>query len=128
MSDAIRQQIDAANRGFVEAVGRGDVEAATQVYTDDATILPPGHKQVTGRSDITAFWAGAAQQLGISGAMLRTTELEVIDDRTAYELGEFRLDGASGPIDEGKYVVVWRQSNGTWHWHVDIWNSNRSPQ
>ena len=23
-----------------------------------------------------------------------------------------------------KYVVYWRQEDGRWKWHVDIWNSN----
>ena len=23
-----------------------------------------------------------------------------------------------------KYVVYWRQEDGRWKWHVDIWNTN----
>ena len=128
MGYTVREQIDEANRGFVEAVGRGDVAAAAAVYTSDATILPPGHKRVDGRDAIEAFWAGAAQQLGITGAALNTSHVEVVDDQTAYELGEFRLDGSAGTIDEGKYVVVWRRADDAWRWHVDIWNSDRSAE
>ena len=25
---------------------------------------------------------------------------------------------------EGKYVVYWKQEDGRWKWHVDIWNMN----
>jgi ketosteroid isomerase-like protein len=25
---------------------------------------------------------------------------------------------------EVKYVVYWRQEDGRWKWHVDIWNMN----
>jgi len=25
---------------------------------------------------------------------------------------------------EAKYVVYWRQEDGRWKWHVDIWNAN----
>jgi len=25
---------------------------------------------------------------------------------------------------EVKYVVYWRQEDGRWKWHVDIWNPN----
>jgi ketosteroid isomerase-like protein len=25
---------------------------------------------------------------------------------------------------EAKYVVYWRQEDGRWKWHVDIWNPN----
>ena len=24
-----------------------------------------------------------------------------------------------------KYVVHWKQEDGTWKWHVDIWNPNQ---
>jgi hypothetical protein len=25
---------------------------------------------------------------------------------------------------EVKYVVYWREEDGRWQWHVDIWNPN----
>jgi ketosteroid isomerase-like protein len=25
---------------------------------------------------------------------------------------------------EAKYVVCWKQEDGRWKWHVDIWNQN----
>ena len=35
--------------------------------------------------------------------------------------------GAAGTAPaqmDAKYVVYWRQEDGRWKWHVDIWNSN----
>ena len=32
--------------------------------------------------------------------------------------------GRSATQLDVKYVVVWRQENGRWKWHVDIWNQN----
>jgi ketosteroid isomerase-like protein len=51
----LREKIDAANKGFVEAFNRGDLAAAMGVYTEDATILPPNAEMMKGREAITAF-------------------------------------------------------------------------
>jgi ketosteroid isomerase-like protein len=32
--------------------------------------------------------------------------------------------GQSATQIEVKYVVYWRQEDGRWKWHVDIWNHN----
>ena len=32
--------------------------------------------------------------------------------------------GQSAAQIEVKYVVYWRQEDGRWKWHVDIWNQN----
>ena len=123
---SVRENIDKTNAHFVSSINRGDVAAAAEGYTDDAIILPPGHEPVRGRSAIADFWAGVAQQLGVTGVELTTTELTP-NGSSAYEVGAYRMTGASGTIGEGKYVVIWKHdSDGAWKWHVDIWNSNQS--
>ena len=52
-------------------------------------------------------------------------DLEV-DGNMAYELGTYTLSGEAGPLDNGKYVVVWKRTGGEWKWHRDIWNSNKA--
>jgi ketosteroid isomerase-like protein len=47
-------------------------------------------------------------------------EVEYIAD-TAIEIGRATLTTKSAVV-EVKYVVVWKQEDGTWKWHVDIWN------
>jgi ketosteroid isomerase-like protein len=48
------------------------------------------------------------------------------DGNTAYEVGQFTLQGAEGQVfDAGKYVVIWKQEAGQWKIHRDIWNSSR---
>ena len=34
-----------------------------------------------------------------------------------------RLVGRDGKITEGRYVVVWKRTNGEWKLHRDIWNT-----
>lgn len=120
---SVRQGIDAANQAFVDAFNAGDIAtAAENVYTEDATILPPGGPQIDGRQAITDFWTGAAEQLGIESADLSTVSVESLGPDMAYEIGRYSLTTGQG-AQEGKYVVIWKRGpQGDWRWHVDIWN------
>ena len=74
---------------------------------------------------IREFWAGAIES-GIRGGSLQTLSLQERDD-LAVEEGRYTLKTAEGDVaDEGKYIVVHRrQSDGSWRYGLDIFNSNR---
>ena len=77
-----------------------------------------------GREAIQAFWLGV-HEMGITDGSLETVELSENGD-SAWEVGKYTLKSADGTlIDVGKYIVVWKQTNGVWQWHRDIWNSSR---
>jgi ketosteroid isomerase-like protein len=118
------QAIAAVNRKFEEAVSRGDLAAACEVYTPDAKLLPPDAAMVTGRGAIQNFWQQAVGALGLKRVQLKTVQLTVSGE-AAYEIGEAALDLQSGSAT-AKYVVVWRRGvhSGDWRWAVDIWNMN----
>ena len=121
-----RKAIDKANAEFAAAMNKGDVVTAMRVYADDAKLLPPNSPAVSGKANIQGFWEGAAQALGIKHVSMNTVAVEFIDD-TAIEQGEYTLDLAAGE-DKGKFVVVWkRQPDGSWKWHLDIFNSDLAP-
>ena len=123
MDESSMQAIAAVNRKFEEAVGRGDIAAACQVYTQDAHLLPPDAAMVTGRGGIQKFWEQAAGALGLNRVELKTLQL-TMSGNTAYEIGEAVLGLQSGSAT-AKYVVVWQHGpGGEWHWAVDIWNMN----
>jgi len=122
----VRGEIDRANRMFVEAYNRGDAAGAVAVYTEDATILPPGSPRVRGRDGIRAFWQ-AAMDSGVRAVDLRTDDLEVSGDM-AREIGTATLTVATEAGHEetmtAKFVVVWKRQGGDWRWHTDIWNTD----
>jgi ketosteroid isomerase-like protein len=119
--ESVRRGIAETNAGFSAAFARGDAAgAARETYTRDARILPPDAPTVEGREPIAAFWAGAAAQLGITAVELRTVALQPMGDG-AYEIGRATLT-LGGQQAHAKYVVIWRQEDGRWRWHVDIWN------
>jgi ketosteroid isomerase-like protein len=117
----MRQGIDETNRMFERAFHGGEgAAAAREVYTANATILPPGAAMVQGRENIARFWLAA--QEGIKRVELSTLHLEPMGDG-AYEIGQASLALADGQQVQAKYVVVWKHEEGRWRWHVDIWNT-----
>ena len=97
------------------------------VYTADARILPPGAPMVSGREAIKQFWAAMIQSANAKSAELTPVEILPATD-SVVEIGRATLTvepepGAAAQM-EGKYVVYWKQEDGRWKWHVDIWNMN----
>ncbi|HSU58411.1 MAG TPA: DUF4440 domain-containing protein [Bryobacteraceae bacterium] len=105
-----------------DVIDRGDYGALEQVYTRNARVLPPGAETVRGRENIQAFWKQAVAGMGITAAKLSTVDLQVFGE-TLIEGGraELTVTGAEMKVSV-KYIVVWRQEDDAWKWHVDIWN------
>lgn len=112
------------NRVFEnDVIQKGDYDALQRVYTKNARALPPGAETVRGREDIQAFWKQAAAGMAIQSAKLSTVDLQVFGDTLVEEgRAELRVAGTDTPVSV-KYIVVWRQEDGDWKWHVDIWNA-----
>ena len=122
--DDIRTAIEAANAEFMKRLADGNVAAVAALYTEDGMLLPPGNESVTGTDAIAAYWQ-AALSAGPSVFMLDTLEVEQHDE-TAVEVGAFRITGKEGVLlDTGNYIVIWKNIDGNWKLHRDIWNSNK---
>jgi uncharacterized protein (TIGR02246 family) len=122
-SGEVREAIAAANETFMAAAKRGDVAGLAALYTENGQVLPPNSDFVTGKQAIQAFWQ-AIRDMGIKAATLETVELESHGD-TATEVGKYTLLGDEEQVlDEGKYIVIWKQEDGEWKLHRDIFNSS----
>lgn len=129
--DQVRKAIEEANLKFGEAVRLGDATALADLYTEDATLLPPDSDMIQGKQGIEAFWNGGLK-MGIKDAVLTTVDVSGSGD-LAYEIGKFTLtvqpEGQEPIEQKGKYVVVWKQTaDGSWKLHVDIFNSSMPAQ
>ena len=113
---SVRDEIRRANATFEAAIAA--------LYTSAGVLLPTGMEPIRGAAGIAAFWAGA-MKMGIARVKLDTQDVEELSD-TAIELGHYRLFGAEGqPLDHGKYLVVWKEQQGQWRLHQDIWNTSQ---
>lgn len=105
----------------------GDADRLGDLYTEDATLMPPGSEMVSGRDDVASFWMGLSD-VGVARVDIDTVEVE-IDDETANRVGVATLyDADGGDVDDVKFVEVWTREGGDWRIHRDIWNTNRSDE
>lgn len=126
--DEIRLAIARTNNVFAsEVVGKRNFASLDQVYTADARILPPGAPMISGRAAITNFWADLLQSANAKSAVLTSVDVMSAGDGLV-EIGRAVLtvepQGQPAMQMEVKYVVYWRQEDGRWKWHVDIWNQS----
>jgi uncharacterized protein (TIGR02246 family) len=121
--------VDAASRGAIEATvdryvaasNEGDAEALTELYAEDALLLPPDHEPIHGREAIGEFWLQGTD----TGLEVTTLRLEV-DGDVAYLVGRYRLPPTEQEqADSGQYVLcLKRQAGGAWKLTADIWNGS----
>ncbi len=122
ISFAIAAAMKATNAVFTsKVVPARDVSHLDQVYTKDARILPPGSPVITGLDDIKKFWTAGIAALDCVAATLETVHAEASGDMVA-EIGKAVLTLGNGHSVEVKYVVVWKQEDGAWKWHYDMWS------
>ncbi|TGE27371.1 YybH family protein [Hymenobacter metallicola] len=120
---SIRDEIRRANDTFEASFERGDAAAIADLYTTASVLLPTGMEPIEGPQGIQAFWQGA-MSMGVKQVKLKTRDIEELED-TAIELGSYTLfDENHQPMDQGKYLVVWKEQQGHWKLHQDIWNTN----
>lgn len=118
--------INAANSRFVATFNRGDAAGLAALYTEDGQLLPPNAGLLTGRTAVEGFWQ-AAMDMGIKKAAIETGEVEDLGG-TAIEVSRFKLYGEGDQeLDQGKFIVVWKQVDGEWKLHRDIFNSSNPP-
>jgi uncharacterized protein (TIGR02246 family) len=116
--------IAALSDEFADCFNRGDWEALAAMHADDAILLPPGPRTITGRKNIRSYWEQAErfQQLTCD-----TLNVKGLGDGAACEIGNLRITlNAQRPQAReiaAKYVFVWRKADGEWKLETSIWNS-----
>ena len=116
-----------ANQQFMENVSSGNSAGLASLYTENGQLLPTNSDFVTGKQAIQEFWQGVID-MGIKSAKLETIEVEGVGN-TAHEVGKYTLFADGGQmIDTGKYIIIWKQEEGIWKLHQDIWNTSMPVQ
>lgn len=121
---SILSEIRTADDQFESNFRSADATSLAGLYTEQGMIFPTGSDAITGKKGIKDFWQGV-MDMGIKEAKLDIVEVELQGD-VAIELGRYKLKGSEGNImDEGKYIVIWKQEGSEWRLHRDIWNTNK---
>jgi ketosteroid isomerase-like protein len=121
-----RQAITEGYKTFEDAFFRGDADTISQMYTEDAELLVPEAPPIKGRTAIADAWRGI---VGAGGNTVRVDIGEVQEGQDwAYDVGKFTASAPAGDVlNAGKYIVIWKQSTGSWKIHRDIFNWDIPP-
>ena len=124
ISSAMRLTNDLFN---TQVFGKRNFDALDDIYTADARILPPGAPMISGRTAIKDFWSNLIQSANATSAVLESIDVILTGDGVV-EIGRATVtalpEGSAAAEMEVKYVVYWREEDGLWKWHIDIWNQN----
>ncbi len=120
-------EIVEANQIFINHFNNHDGAAIGQLYTEDGRLMPTNSPVLVGREAIGEFW-NSLFGMGIDNGELSTVHVESYDD-TAVEEGAYKLfDADNNQLDEGKYIIVWKNVDGKWHLDRDIFNTSLPAQ
>jgi ketosteroid isomerase-like protein len=124
---ATPEELSQMNKDFAKALNDNDAIAASLLYSEDASLLPPNEPIVTGRKNIQKYWQ-AALDAGTSDVSVSTISTGS-DGDLGYEIGRFQLSypGADGKmiVEKGKYTeILKRTADGKWISINGIWNSD----
>lgn len=121
LDSASRGAIEATVDRYVAASNEGDAKALTELYAEDAVLLPPDHEPIHGREAIGEFWRQGTD----TGLEVSTLRLEV-EGGVAYLVGQYSLPPTDQEeADSGQYVLcLKRQTDGSWKLTADIWNGS----
>lgn len=115
--------IVAANAVFVEHFNAHNGKVLGELYTKNGRLFPANSPVIEGQEAIGQFWS-AIFGMGIDNATLKTVHVETFDN-TAVEEGAYKLFDVEGnQLDDGKYIIVWKNVDGQWRIDRDIFSSN----
>ena len=129
-ADWFADKVEEGLARYVELFNAKDVAALTELYSEDAKLMPPNSPIVEGREGIQKFWEGL---FGMGEVALTLATSEAFNNGTlGYSVGTYTLSvtppQADAIADQGKYVVVWKRGpGGKWEMAVDIFNTDLAP-
>ena len=117
-----------ANADFAANARSGNAQTlVTNFYAPDSVVMAPNMPALRGRDAIQQFWTGFLASGSVDLALTSTNVTQPASD-VAVETGRYDLSlrPASGQAikDAGKYMVVWKKSDGRWWAAEDIFNSD----
>jgi ketosteroid isomerase-like protein len=119
--EKVRKVIEASNAIYAELANKNDGSILTR-YTSDACLLPPNANPVCGHTNIAAFFSnGPKVHVTFTIQALYGDAREYVTELSNYEMTD--LNGVK--MDEGKVIVVWKNTKDGWKMHRDMFSSNK---
>jgi uncharacterized protein (TIGR02246 family) len=130
-SDAVRHKLEANYEKLVPAIGRNDQAAMMNFYTDDAVLLSPDGRTITGRKEIADFYKEALAPGLTNKVSMNMVEVQRHGD-IAFEARRYswsvRQQGKPTETEKGTYMIIWKHQPGDyWKIYREVWNATTAP-
>jgi uncharacterized protein (TIGR02246 family) len=122
----LRAEMGKLDRAWEKAYNAGDAAALTALYTKDAKVMAPGAETASGSSAIKAYFTADVK----AGARNALTQEDVTSfGNYALETGKYVATSAEGKhLDHGKFMTLYKKTDGGWKIYRDTWNSSMPPK
>lgn len=113
--EQVRITIQGNETRYGQAMQRGDVALYTSLFAPDATVLR-GNLVMKGRANLAQAFKKSPRFKSVQFAI---KDVDVSGD-LAYEVGSYTVTLASGKVNTGNYVEIWKhQPDGSWKIQVE---------
>lgn len=117
---AVRKVIEASNAIYADLANKGDGSILTR-YTDDACLFPPNAAPVCGPAQMAAFFNGGPKvHVTFTIQHLYGDGKTFVTEESFYEMTD--LEGKK--LDDGKVIVIWKNTKDGWKMYRDMFSSN----
>lgn len=120
-ADAIKQSAAALSAAFNEK----NVDKVLEFYAENSVFMPPNAPLLRGREPLKSFYSEMIEK-GATRLQLEPDEVAG-HGPIAYESGTYQVNYTNGGRDRGKYLLVLRNTGGTWRTEKTIWSSDLPP-
>ena len=125
--EAVKAAINESNKTYGDAFVKKDSALFVSKYTKDACLMVTGMPKMCGIQGVGGFFNAAYMGMGVRNLVVKMEEAMGGPDGVS-EIGAYELFGEGNKtLDKGKYIVVWKQEDGKWKMHRDMFNTDMSP-
>lgn len=118
------KSIEKNNKLYVELFARAD-KSIVNLYTEDAALFAPNMSPIAGKKALVKDFDDTFKAGKVKGVKFQTTKVYGNGAEFLTEEGNWQVfDGEGKPIDDGKYLKLWKLTKSGWKIFRDCFNSN----
>ena len=122
--NASESELWITNKTWEIAFNTGDTAALTELYSEDAIVVPPSLEILNAPQTIENYWIEQIHA-GTDNFRVQTINLKIEEDviyQTAVWIATVTSNGVSTDLDGEMTNVITRQQDGSWKIKLQSWN------
>jgi ketosteroid isomerase-like protein len=122
---ADQEAIRKSSSEFAAAFNAKEIDKVLGFYSENSVFMPPNAPLLRGREPLKSFYTNMIEK-GATNLTLEPSDVTGFGP-IAYESGTYSISFDKGGRDRGKYLIVLRNTAGTWRTEKTIWSSDLPP-